>query len=424
MKLTILVLLCIWWAAIPAWAATIGELLEAAAHQPNVEMSELMVREGNLRFKAASAALYPELDLFGKVETYNSPTNLRPMPPTEAADGGALPFSHNILRYGLSFQIPLYIARIYRLREKMNLLARKSAVARQINLVSREAAVVSLNSSYHYLEQLNKAVDARLKSLTETRADAALKVKNGRSPGAELMKIDNSVIALDEQKNDLAVRMLNVRRDLRKFTGLMVRSPVGMQLAASPVGNNLDLIGIKLQKIDLAAQKKEEEQVRARRFPKLSLYGTISGNDGEAYNTNSHIFRSYNFIGLGLTMPLFDKRLSVDEDIARVQMEKAAKKLLDIEIELSALEKNLKERLPIVNKSRQLAGQSLENSKQLLKIARISYDAGRTTTEEYLRYEVQVFSAQANLARAVDARWQIITKQAVLYGTDLRGVVR
>jgi outer membrane protein TolC len=362
------------------------------------------------------------VDLFGKAESYNSPTNLRPMPPTEAAAGGSLPFSRNLVRYGLSFQAPLYIAKIYRLREKMNLLSKKSAIARQINLVSREAAVVSLNSAYHYLFRLNEAVDARLKSLAKTRSDVELKVKNGRTPEAELMKIDNSIIALDEQKNDLADKMLNVQRDLEKFTGLSVTAPVDMDLLAAPAGT--DLIAIKLQKTDLAAQEKEMERVRAQRLPAVSLYGTVSGNDGEAYNTDSHVFRAYNFVGLGLNMPLFDKILTTDEDIARIQVKKAAKKLRDTEIELTALEKNLKNRLPIVEKSHQLADKSVANNNQLLKIARVSYDSGRTTTEEYLRYEAQVLAAQADLARAADAKWQIFTKQAVIYGTDLRGVVK
>ena len=419
---TVLILITTWTRS--GSAATITDLLDAAAHQPNVEISELAVQEGNLRSAAASAALYPRVDLFGRVESYNSPTNLRPMPPTEVnmAAGDALPFSRNIARYGLSFQAPLYIAKIYRLREKLKLLAQKSAIAHQINLVSREAAVISLNSDYHYLERLNQAVDARLKSLAKTRDDVALKVKNGRTSEGELMKIDNSIIALDEQTNDLADKMLNVQRDLKKFTNLNVSSPVAMDMATAPAGPGL--IGVKLQKIELAAQIKEMERVHARRLPTVTLFGSLSGNDGEAYNTDSHIFRSYNSAGIGLTLPLFDKTLKTDENIARIQVKRAVKKLKDAEITLNAHEKNLKERLPIVEKSRRLAEKFVSNNTELLKIARVSYDSGRTTTEEYLRYEAQVLSAQADFARAVDAKWQILTQQAVLYGTDLRGVVK
>jgi len=419
-----LIMFILWVQAIPAGALTIHDFLDAAARHPNVAISELAVREGRLRLEAANAALYPKLDLFGKAEFYNSPTNLRPMPPTEVnvAEGDSLPFSREIARYGLSFKAPIYVAEIYRLREKMDLLSKKSGIARQLNLVSRQAAVVSLNSAYNYLVRLDEAVDARLKSLSKTREDLDVKVKTGRTPQSESMKIDNSIITLEEQKNDLTDKMLNVRRDIEKFTGIALAAPVGMDMARAPGGE--ELIGIKLQEMELAAREKELARVKARRLPSVSLYGAVSGNDGTAYNTDDHIFRAYNFAGIDISMPLFDKSLASDVNIARVQLQIEEEKLADTRIELAALEKNLAARLPVVERSRQLAEKSAENNKKLLEIAKFSYDSGRTTTEEYLRYEAQLFGAQADLAKASDARWQIISKQAVLYGTDLRGVVK
>jgi len=423
-KNTILLILISCLQVMPAYGKTIAELLEAASSHPNVEISELAVQEGNLRAEAANDALYPTVNLFAKAEYYGSPTNLRPMAPTEVnfLAGESLPFSRPMARYGLSFQAPLYVSKIFRLREKMALLSHKSEIAKKINLVNRQAAVVSLISAFHYLKELDLAVDARLKSLARTHADLTMKVKNGRTPEAELMKIDNSVITLEQQKNNLVDKILNVKRDLEKFTGLMVDQPVEMALVAAP--ENGEIIGLTLEKTALAAQEKEVERSHAERLPAVVAYGTISGNDGEAYNTNSHIFRDYNFAGVGLSFPLFDKALSTNESIARVAAHKAKKRLKDTEIELLALEKNLTARLPVVEKSRELAEKSAKNNENLLEIARVSYDSGRTTTEEYLRYEAQVFTSQADLAGAIDAKWQIITKQAVLYGTDLRGVVK
>lgn len=421
-KNTVLFILISCLQVMPAYGGTITKLLEAASSHPNVKISELAVQEGNLRTEAANAALYPKVNLFGKASYYDSPTNLRPMTPAEAASGGSLPFSRPIASYGISFQAPLYVSKIFRLREKLALLSHKSEIARQINLVNRQAAVVSLNSAYHYLSELDIAIDARLKSLAQTHDDLALKVKNGRTPEAELMKIDNSIITLQEQKNDLADKILNVQRDLKNFTDLVVDEPVPMNLAEMPAEGKI--IGLTLEKTSLAAQEKEVERSHAERLPALVAHGTLSGNDGEAYNTESHIFREYSFAGVELSVPLFDKTLSTDESIAIIAAKKARQRLKDTEIELMAREKNLKARLPVVEKSRQLAEKSVKNNADLLNIARVSYDSGRTTTEEYLRYEAQVFTSQANLAGAIDAKWQIITKLAVLYGTDLRGVVK
>ena len=407
-----------------ASALTIHELLEAASRHPDVEVSELAAQEGDLRVEQASAALYPKISLFGKAEFYNSPTNLRPMPPTEVnvAAGDSIPFSREIMRYGLSVEAPLYVAKVYRLREKMRFLAEKSTIAHQINRISRQAAVVSLVSSTQALVQLKEAVDARLKSLAATRDTVRLKVTNGRAPEAELMKIDNSVIALEQQQNDLALKGLDLQRDLEKFTGLEVTAPVSMKLAGA--SQDGELIGLKLEEAELAAQKKEVERARAGRYPTLSLLGSVSGNDGEAYNTDSSISRSYNFAGLVLNLPIYDRTVSAEEELARVGARKAEKKVDETRIELIAQEKNLKARLPVVEAGLTLAERSQANNRDLLEVARVSYASGRTTTEEYLRYEAQVLDAQAAIAKAQDEGWQIRAKQAVLYGTDLKGVVK
>ena len=83
------------------WAVSIGDLFEAVAQQPGFAVSALSVEENSLQEERAAAALYPKLGLFGRLESYNSPTNLRPMPPTEVnvLAGDAIPFSREILRY-------------------------------------------------------------------------------------------------------------------------------------------------------------------------------------------------------------------------------------------------------------------------------------------------------------------------------------
>ncbi len=410
--------------ATPAPAYTIQELLAAAAHHPNVEVSELSAREGVLREEQASAALYPKANLFGRAEIYNSPTNLRPMPPTEVnfQAGDSLPFSREILRYGLSVETPLYVAKIYRLREKLQILAEKSAIASRINLVSRQAAVVALNSGYTYLLQLRAALESRRASLTKTRDDLRLKVENGRTPEAELLKIDNSLIGLAQQENALAQRILDLQRDLQKFTGLEVTTPAPMALVEPPSGS--ELIGLKLEETELAGQQKELERARAGHYPTLSLYGTLSGNDGRAYNTDEHIFRPYNFAGIVLSVPIYDRTIGAEERLAELSERKAERKVADTRIELTALEQDLKARLPVVEAGLELAERARDNNQQLLDIARHSFELGRTTTEEYLRYEAQMLDSQANIAKARDENWQILTKQSVLYGLDLKGIVK
>ena len=419
----IVLILSISWARTGS-AATIADLLDAVAKQPGVAISELGIQESALNRQAVTELLYPKLSLFGKGEIYNSPTNLRPMPPTEVnvAAGESLPFSRNILRYGLTMEMPVYAAKIYALREKLDVLTQKAKIENRINLVTRQANVISVNSSFQYLVNHDKAISARIKSLEKTRDDVTIKVNNGRSSEAGLMKIDNILIELSQQKNDLQARMLDVEKILNKLTSLKISSPVSMEMSTSIADNTF--INVLKDEFQVAAARKQVSLARAAYYPVVSLYGSVSRNEGEAYNTGDGIHRDYHVAGLMVTFPLFDKTLTTQKAIAGVQLSRARKQLANTKIELNAISENLLNKLPIIERGLVLARQSVKNNEQLLKIARVSFDLGRTTTEDYLDYESQVLASQATLHNAMDAKWQIIAQQAILYGTDLRGIIK
>jgi len=85
----------------------ITTLLEAVEKQPGLQSSQLETEATSIQLKQARSELYPKLSAFANYESYNSPTNLRPMPPTEVnfAAGDSIPFSDQIERYGLIFGI-------------------------------------------------------------------------------------------------------------------------------------------------------------------------------------------------------------------------------------------------------------------------------------------------------------------------------
>jgi hypothetical protein len=147
-------------------AESIRDLLKATARQPGYEVSAISVQESVLEQEATASALFLRLSLFGRAEDYNSPVNLRPMPPTEVdiRAGEAIPFSREILRYGLRFEVPIYIRKIYVLRQKWAILRRKAEIDRRLDWLGREASVVSMNAALTYFEHLANAVTARRKS--------------------------------------------------------------------------------------------------------------------------------------------------------------------------------------------------------------------------------------------------------------------
>jgi outer membrane protein TolC len=405
-------------------AIGIQDLLDAAAHQPGYDISALTVQESSLQKDRTTAVLFPKLGLFGRFETYNSPTNLRPMPPTEVnvQAGEAIPFSREILRYGLNFETPVYVRELYVLRQKATLLIQKAETDRRLDLLGRQAAVVSLNSALIYLQGLEKAIDSRHASLNKTQEDMALKVKSGRSPESELLKLQKTLNDLDQQRNELAVKRLDTLREIHALTGIELNEPVPMTLAEKPGGSSY--LPVAAAQFNADAAQKEVERRRAARFPVLSVTGFVSGNEGQAYNTDSHIYRGYNEAALVLKFPLFDRSLTTDEAIARVQLEKAKKKLAQTRIDMTALADTLDRKIPIIEKSIDLAQKSIADSETLLAVARVAVRSGRMTLEDYLRYESDALVAQAALYQARLQRWQILTQQAALYGTDLKGVVQ
>lgn len=410
--------------SVPAQAITIQKLLAAADRQPGVAASELTAREGSLREQAATAALFPRVNAFGKAEFYNSPTNARPMPPTEVnvQAGDSIPFSWNLMRYGLTLDMPLFVKSLYDLRQKAARLAEKSSLAHTLELSSRKAAVVAANSGLAYLLGLNRAIEARLASLAKTREDMALKVQVGRTAEVELLKVENSINDLAVQRNDLAAKILDVRRDLETLTGLEISEPAPMALTGELVP--APYLMEKIAEKETAAAREELERSESTRYPGLYLSSSISGNEGEAYNTDEDFYRKYGFVGLTLQMPLFDRSLSVEQNIAQSRLHKTEKELAATRIALAAQEKNLKGKLPVVEESRAIAAKTLANSEQILVVARLALEQGRTTTEEYLRQEALVLSARAGLYQAENDKWRVISQLAVLYGVDLQGIVQ
>ncbi len=419
----LIVLLASFWSA-NCWAVTIGDLLDAAARQPGYEANALSVQESGLQKERATGALFPKLGIFGRFESYNSPTTLRPMPPTEVnvQAGDAIPFSREILRYGLSFDAPVYVRELYLLRQKAALLNEKAETDRQLDLIGRQASVVSLNSALAYLQALESAIDARRTSLGKTLEDMSLKVKTGRSPESEFLKIRKTLNDLDQQRNELDVKRLDTLREIHSLTGIELTAAANMTLIQQPGGTSY--LPVTAAQYNTDAAEKEVERRRAARWPTLSVTGFVSGNEGEAYNTGSHIYRSYNEIALVLKFPLFDRTLSTDESIARVQLEKAEKHLEQARLDVAALANTLDRKVPILERSIGLAEKSIADSRTLLAVARVAVRSGRMTMEDYLRYESDVLAAQAALQQARQQKWQIVAQQAALYGIDLKGVVK
>ncbi len=425
MKYLSLLLLLMFW-GLPALAAepSITNLLEAVAQQPDLAASALGVRSAEVQLQQARAELYPRLAAFGSYTRYSSPTNLRPMPPTEVniAAGDSIPFSDDILRYGLRVEMPVFVKSLYSLADKVKQVQKASRAGHRLRLVTRQAAVVSLDASLAFTSHLDAAIASRIESLSKTRDDLQLAVKIGRTPESELLKVETTLYDLQKQRNDLRRQAVSLTSQLEQLTGIRLDRFVPIALKR-PVTEAPYLRQLQ-QEATVAASEKELQQAWDQHYPTVRLEGVISENEGEAYNTGRSIERSYNYLGVALVLPLFDRQLSTSIDQARVQLQRQRQQLAQLRIDLAAEAESLKRQLPVLDQSTELAQTSLENNRRLLEIAKVAYRNGRMTTEEYLRFETRVLDAEAALNRTEVDRWQIISQQAVLYGEELTGVIQ
>ena len=86
--------------------------------------------------------------------------------------------------------------------------------------------------------------------------------------------------------------------------------------------------------------------------------------------------------------------------------------------------RQLEQEIGLLKKSVSLARKSVAQQKKLLKIAKVKLANGTITQEEYLRYEDALADAKAGLYKAEAQLWQDKAQLAVIYGNDLRRIVK
>jgi len=399
-------------------------LLEAVEKQPGMQSSHLDTQAASIQLEQARAELYPKFTAFGSYEKYNSPTNLRPMPPTEVdvTAGESIPFSEEIERYGVKVEMPLFIKGLYTLADKVTELQQVKKLGYNLNLTTRQAEVVSLDASLAYVTHLDTALAARLDSLRKTRDDLQRAVDNGRTPESEVLKIETTINNLQKQQNDLKIQRISLSNQIKQATGLELDTFVPLT-QLRPV-NEGEFLSEQQQQSNVAVAEKELQRVRDQHYPTVKLVGAVTENYGTAYNTDESINRSYNYFGINISIPLFERGLSKSIDLAQNQLHKEKKRLAQLQIDLATEADTLAGQLPLLQRSQELANKSAQNSKKILEINKVAYRNGRMTTEEYLRNETEVLDAEAALYKISRDRWQVLCRQAVLFGDDLQGVVK
>ncbi len=425
MKMFIRIALFLFFISGIAHAMDITTLLKAVKDQPEVKFEELSVAKSKEAVKKGYAPLFPKIYAVGSYENYNSPTNFRPLPPTEVniAAGESIPFSDEIFRYGVKASMPIFVKEIYDTGRQLKTLTQKSEIKEKIILIQNESVVVSLNSALEYLKQTKYFIKERIASLEETRKIIDIGVKNGRVPESEVFKIDKTIKSLHLQLSDISSKEIDVTRDIYSVTGIQIDGPVPMTLKETLLTQG-DYIALSLTQKDVDAAEIGVKVKKDYLYPKLVLNGFYTKNYGDAYNTGESIDRDYGSVSVNISFPFFDRTPYLDEKIAKIDLKKAKEKYRKTKKDLDAKAKSIDQRKPVIEDAIDRARKNIVLSEEILNISKVSFKNKRMTIEDYLVYEIDLLKAKADLSLWKSKQWNLVAEQAVLYGQNLLGVVQ
>ncbi len=407
-------------------ATTITDLFIAIKKQPISKKDVMSVKMAGLNKQSAEDALYPKLYGSLSYEHFNRPSSMRPVLPTESpallANDDPLPFSKNISRAGLNLSFPIFVKALYTIRDKAKVMKIAQEYKTKINFIQREATVLGADANLKYLENLSKALDKKQESLLKTKSDIALKVKNGRLAGISLIKIDESLNNIAIAKNKIDANKNELQSIIYTLSGIELQKSVNLNQVKNI--NTDKLFAILPLTASLKAKRLALKASKESLYPSLFLKANYAKSYGKGYNNDKSLDTRFGSIGLYLNIPIFDRSKYTKIQKARVAYESEMLNISYTKHSLLSDAGKLQNDLKILAKSEKLAKKSIGLNKELLKVARISYESGRMSEEEYLRYENALYDAYASWYGIKAKKWQDIAKLGVIYGNDLEEIVK
>lgn len=408
-------------------AQSISQLFEAVKNHTQTKVDELKVQQSKIEVKRVDASLYPQVNLFTSYNHYTTATGMVPVPPNQLLDmvkdqSVAQPFSQDIFRAGARFSMPIFVKSIYTTALQAKKMQKSVEAKKRLNLLTNEALIVGSNATFIYFISLKKALKGKEDSLLETQKTLKIKVDDGRLPASTLYKIEDSLNEIAIEKNNINLELRRVVSSIESLTGVRLTSPASMKKVLNYKKGTFKSLQafrerINAQKIDIKVQKE-------KLYPALYADGSYVYSQSKAYNNDKNIDETYGTIGVVLNIPLLHKEQYEAISLSKITLQTSQAELKKEEDELKSKANMLSSSLPLLENSLQLYRQSIENKKKLLKIAKVNFNSGRLSTEEYLRYEDAVVVQEANLYKTKAIQWQTEMQLAVIYANNIEEMVR
>jgi len=409
------------------YAANITSLLNTLEKRPEHRLDTLDVEKSALGQQSLDDKLMPTVNLYGGYEIYSSPNGLLPVAPNELIrmvqdQSIGQPFSKNIFREGVNFTWPIFVKSIYTLKEKASLLNLAAKEKKQLNLIQREAVVVGSVAQLRYLEALKSALQAKKRSIKQTEITTNIKVKAGRAPQSAVFVLNSNINTLDIAMNNINQNINMLASKIETLTGVYLKHSMSLQMKQRIEKG--EIFALKPLQKRVAASRKGVQAADEAYIPSIVTKGNYTLSQADAYNNGKSLHENFGTAGIYVSMPLFDSSKSTASQQAKVAYLQEKTTLDQTAHALVVQARQLEREIRLLNRSVALGKKSVSDQKRLLHIAKVSLRNGSITEEEYLRYEDALADAKAALYKAEAQKWQDIAQLAVIYGNDLRRIVK
>jgi len=209
---------------------------------------------------------------------------------------------------------------------------------------------------------------------------------------------------------------------IETLTGVHLKKSLSMRVKASV--RKGEIFALRPLRSRVEAGKKGMQAAHEAYMPSIVTKGSYTLSQADAYNNGKALHEDFGTAGIYLSMPLFDSSKGTASEQAKVEYLREKTTLDQTEHMLTVQAKQLEQEMRLLKKSVLLARKSVADQKRLLKIAKVSFANGTITQEEYLRYEDALADAKAARYKAEAQKWQDTAQLAVIYGNDLRRIVK
>jgi len=408
-------------------ATSITSLLDTLEKRPEHRLDLLDVEKSALGQQAVHDKLMPTVNLYGGYETYSSPNGLLPVVPNELIgmvknQSIGQPFSKKILREGLNFTWPLFVKSIYTLEDKAALLNLAAKEKQKLNFIQREAVVVGSVAQLRYLESLQAALHSKKRSINQTKITTKMKVKEGRVPQSALFVLNSHINDLDIGINNLEQNINLLHSKIETLTGIHLKHSVPLRVRQHI--QKRGIFALKPLQKKVQASQKGVQAAKEAYIPSIITKGGYTYSQADAYNNDKALREGFGSAGIYVSMPIFDSSKNTATEQAKVAYLREKTTLEQTAHNLTVQARQLEREIHLLRKSVTLAQHSVSDQRRLLKIAKVSLANTTITQEEYLRYEDALADAKATLYKAEAQKWQDMAQLAVIYGNDLRRIVK